>query len=64
MSGERGLAEEVATDAAAMQCVAAVQSLEAKVSLIKAFATRRRATQALMAAAAGLVGEHHMITAT
>ena len=61
MGGKRGLAEEVAAHAAAVQGIAAVQARKTEVRLPEALASRRVSLPACGAVAAGLVGEDDVI---
>jgi hypothetical protein len=61
VSGERRLTEEVAPDTAALQGIAAIQSLKTEVGLIETGTMGRTTIPAWPALAAGLVGEHDMI---
>ena len=63
VGGKGRLTEEVPTDAAALQRIAAVQTCEAKVCLIEALAIRGVSLPAWTAVAAGLVGKHDRVAA-
>ena len=63
MGGERRLTEEVASDLAATERVTAVQTLETEVGFPEMLAVGRLPAPALTTPAAGLIGEHDMVSA-